>query len=168
MIGPARDDELDAICAVVEAAFGQPEEAALVRALVADGVVAVSLVARDGAGRIEGQVLYSHLIATSEEGERVAAVALAPVSVLPDRQGTGIGAALIAAGDAACAELGATLSVVLGDPVYYTRFGYDVEAARDLVCAYSGPHLMAKPLGECGAAGRPGRACLSRRVRLSR
>ena len=148
MIGPVRDDELDAIAAVVEAAFGQRDEADLVRALIADGVVAASLVARDAAGRIEGHILYSHLIATSEDGGRVAAVALAPVSVLPARQGSGIGAALIAAGDAMCTELGATLSVVLGDPDYYTRFGYDVEAARDLACAYSGPHLMAKALGD--------------------
>ena len=148
MIGPARSDELDAICAVVEAAFGRRDEAQLVHALIADGAVAMSLVARDAAGRIEGHVLYSHLLATSEEGERVAAVALAPVSVLPERQGSGIGAALIAEGDAACAELGVTLSVVLGDPAYYARFGYEVEAARDLVCAYSGPYLMAKALGD--------------------
>lgn len=148
MIGPARDDEMDAICAVVEAAFGRRDEALLVRALIADGAAAVSLVARDAAGRIEGHVLYSHLLATSEEGERVAVVALAPVSVLPARQGTGVGAALIAEGDAACAALGATLAVVLGDPAYYTRFGYEVEAARDLVCPYTGLHLMAKALGD--------------------
>ncbi|BCW90344.1 hypothetical protein sos41_35120 [Alphaproteobacteria bacterium SO-S41] len=159
MIGPARSDELDAICVVVQAAFGRRDESLLVRALIADGAAALSLVARDAAGRIEGHVLYSHLLATSEEGERVTAIALAPVSVLPERQGTGVGAALIAEGDTACAELGITLSVVLGDPAYYTRFGYEVEAARDLVCAYTGPHLMAKALGD--AALPEGRVMLA-------
>ncbi len=150
MIGPARGDELQAICAVVEAAFGRRDEAELVRRLVNDGAAVVSLVARDADGRIEGHVLYSALLAMSETGEHVAAVALAPVSVLPGRQGSGLGAALIAAGDAACADLGMTLSVVLGDPAYYTRFGYQMEAARNLVCTYTGPHLMAKPLGDVG------------------
>jgi putative acetyltransferase len=148
MIGPARADELDAICAVVEAAFGRRDEAALVRALVADGAAVVSLVARDADGRIEGHVLYSALHATAEDGTRIAAVALAPVSVLPARQSAGLGAALIAAGDAACAVLGFTLAVVLGNPAYYSRFGYDVDAARAFETPYAGPYLMAKALGE--------------------
>jgi putative acetyltransferase len=36
--------------------------------------------------------------------------------------------------------------VVVGDPVYYGRFGFKVETAALLECPYSGPYLQALEL----------------------
>lgn len=52
------------------------------------------------------------------------ALALAPVSVLPDLQGRGIGAALIRESHRRAAELGYQLIVLVGHPDYYPRFDY--------------------------------------------
>jgi len=46
------------------------------------------------------------------------------VAVPPAMQGRGIGAALIEAGLAALKARGAAGCVVMGDPAYYTRFGF--------------------------------------------
>jgi putative acetyltransferase len=37
---------------------------------------------------------------------------------------------------------------VLGDPAYYTRFGFDLEAARAFCSPYSGEGFMIRPLGK--------------------
>ena len=50
---------------------------------------------------------------------------LAPIGVLPDYQNSGIGGALIRAGLEACQALGTPFVVVLGDPGYYSRFGFE-------------------------------------------
>ena len=36
---------------------------------------------------------------------------------------------------------------VLGDPKFYSRFGFDPDLAGGFMCRYSGPHLMALALG---------------------
>ena len=37
---------------------------------------------------------------------------------------------------------------MLGDPGYYPRFGYNLDAAPPFDCAYAGPHFMALRLNE--------------------
>ena len=49
---------------------------------------------------------------------------LGPISVLPEKQGMGIGALLMYAALERLKQLGAQGCVVLGDPNYYTRFGF--------------------------------------------
>ena len=49
---------------------------------------------------------------------------LGPVAVAPERQGAGIGAALINAGLDELRARGAAGCVLLGDPAYYERFGF--------------------------------------------
>ncbi len=125
-----------AIRAVVEAAFGRSLEADLIDRLRADGDAAISLVA-DGGGEVVGHVLLSGMAAPFR------ALALAPVSVAPHRQRSGVGTRLIRAGLDRAGE-GAWRGVfVLGDPAYYRRFGFDPAAARGFASAYAGPHLMA-------------------------
>jgi len=51
-------------------------------------------------------------------------VAVGPIGVLPDHQGTGIGSALIEALVAAADAAGAPLIALLGAPQYYNRFGF--------------------------------------------
>jgi putative acetyltransferase len=50
---------------------------------------------------------------------------LAPVGVLPRYQGKGVGSRLIRAGLVACREAGYDAVALLGEPDYYTRFGFD-------------------------------------------
>jgi putative acetyltransferase len=47
--------------------------------------------------------------------------------VRPDRQRRGIGTALIEAGLDRLREMGAEGSVLVGDPAYYCRFGFEVD-----------------------------------------
>ena len=132
------------IAEVVRAAFAQrygsgDGEVSLIAALRADGDVIVELAARDE-GEIIGHVLFSRMTA-DPQACRIAA--LAPVAVRTDRQSQGIGDALIRAGLAACREGGIDAVIVLGDPPYYQRFGFDAGLAAHLASPYAGPHLQA-------------------------
>lgn len=88
------------------------------------GVLSLSLVAEDD-GRIIGHVAISPV---SLSDGSTGWFGLGPVSVVPDRQAKGVGSRLI---HAALGELrqraGAAGCVVLGDPVYYGRFGFRVD-----------------------------------------
>jgi putative acetyltransferase len=126
-----------AIAALTQAAFRDAEhsdgsEAAIVARLRLDGDLALSLVAEDSGGRIVGHAAFSPV--TVSDGS-TGWYGLGPVSVLPARQREGIGSALIREGLARLRPLGARGCVVLGDPVYYARFGF----AHDPALAYPGP-----------------------------
>lgn len=138
---PDADDIADraAIHAIHSAAFGRPDEADLVDALRAGGWAEISLVAGKG-GQIAGHVLLSRLAAPMR------ALALAPVAVHPDRQGSGVGSALIREGLRIAAEQGWEAVFVLGEPAYYRRFGFSLAAARGYDCAYAGEFFMARIL----------------------
>jgi putative acetyltransferase len=122
------------------AAFGGNTEADLVERLHAGGDVLCGLVA-EIAGRVVGHILFSRLPIVLERGI-VTAAALAPLAVLPERQRQGIGTALVHHGLALCHERGVPAVIVLGDPVYYGRFGFSVDLAGDIQTPWSGPHLM--------------------------
>ena len=144
MIRDASPSDFPAIRAVISHAFGQSEEANLVEQLRADGDVLVELVeARDIA--VQGHILYSPL-AIEGDGYVVNAAALAPVSVLKAFQKSGIGSALIRAGNARCGELGLDAIVVLGHESYYPKFGFSAALAESLEAPFSGPHFMALEL----------------------
>jgi putative acetyltransferase len=72
----------------------------------------------------------------------VRALGLAPVSVLPARQGVAIGSKLIGAGVARAAQAGWEAVFVLGDPAFYSRFGFDAELARGFQSQYAGSCFM--------------------------
>lgn len=132
-------DDVTAIRALVEAAFGRAAEAELVDQLRADGDSVISLVAIDGSA-IVGHVLFSKMAAPFP------CLGLAPVSVQPERQRSGIGNALIRVGVERARHRGHHAVFVLGDHAYYRRFGFDVELARGFASAYAGPYLMVLPL----------------------
>lgn len=85
-------------------------------------------------GRIVGHILFTKI----RVGERVA-LCLAPVSVVPDCQGKGVGAALIREGHRIAAHMGYTHSVLVGHETYYPRFGYVPAGSMGLKCPFPVP-----------------------------
>ena len=115
-----------AITTVTTAAFLEAEhsggnEAEIIVALREAGQLAVSLVATENDGSIVGHIGFSPVLIN---GRDAGWFGLAPVSVSPDRQGHGVGKKLVEAGLAILAAEGAAGCVVLGDPAYYSRFGF--------------------------------------------
>jgi putative acetyltransferase len=114
---------------LVEAAFGRHDEALLVDELRRHGDIEVEYVATDR-DELVGHIAFSRLI--SPPG----CLALAPLSVHPDRQKTGIGSTLIRIATDAVEEGEWTAAFVLGNPAYYSRFGFDVELAQGFDTPY--------------------------------
>ena len=124
-----------AIYQVISSTFGRLSEAELVGALREADDSIVSLVADDD-GQIIGYVLLSKMDAP------FSALALAPVSVIPPRQRSGIGSALIKRAVSKARDEGWAAIFVLGNPNYYKRFGFDQEAAAGFTSPYAGRHFM--------------------------
>ena len=130
--------------AVHSAAFARGEEADLVEALHREGVVLLSLVARSNT-EVVGHVLFTRIWIDST-GRSLAAVALAPVAVLPTHQRRGIGSELIRLGLSRLRERGEHIAVVLGDPKYYSRFGFSAGKASALKNSFPADYFMALEL----------------------
>lgn len=114
-----------AIRAVIGAAFAQAAHASGTEADIVDGLrrggaLAVSLVA-DIDGRIAGHVAASPVSIAGAGGWH----GLGPVAVAPRDQGHGVGSALVQAALAGLRAAGSAGCVVLGDPGYYRRFGFE-------------------------------------------
>jgi len=138
-IRPARSGDATAIGDILRAAFDTDAEARLVDALHDDRDAVIALVAEE-TGQVVGMVLLSMLEAPA------GALALAPVAVHPDCQGTGIGTALVRAAIAAARDRGSSAIFLLGEPGYYERFGFSVAAARPFDSPYPPEYMMALPL----------------------
>jgi putative acetyltransferase len=103
-------------------AFGTTVEAGLVDALRCRDAITLSLVAVKGE-KIIGHVLFSQVEILSQ-ASLSATLGLGPVAVLPEEQRKGTGARLIEAGLEECRKAGHEVVVVLGEPDYYSRFGF--------------------------------------------
>ncbi len=108
------------------AAFGERGEvvAALVndlrRAVTADN--GLSLVAED-AGEVVGHVMFTRSLLDAPP-RLVEVQVLSPVAVLPERQGRGIGSALIRRGLETMSERSVPMVWLEGAPGYYSRLGF--------------------------------------------
>ncbi len=141
-VRPAVETDRGGIRQVLTTAFPAVDEADLVEQLRRDGDMAVELVAVED-GRIVGQIGFSRMKVVAD-GAPVPALGLAPVALLPSHQRHGIGGRLIQSGLAAANGRGIALVFVLGDPDYYGRFGFRLEAAAPFASPYAGPHFMAQ------------------------
>lgn len=162
LIRQERTDDVAAIRAVTAAAFagmpysmppvdpdGVPGEASLVGWLreSAGWIPELSLVAEE-----DGEIV-GHAVATRGSVDRqglddVPALGLGPVSVAPDRQNSGIGSALVRGVIAAADDLGEPLMVLLGEPAYYSRFGFKPAAELGIAAPEPewGDYFQACPL----------------------
>ncbi len=122
-IAEALDSDLEDVLFVERVAFEQDEEAELVRALMADPSARplVSLLAREEE-RPVGHILFT--TARLEGAPDVSVAILAPLAVVPDAQGRGVGGALIERGLVLMSEAGVDLVFVAGHPGYYPRHGF--------------------------------------------
>jgi putative acetyltransferase len=127
-IRPEVPSDAEAISNVITAAFVGAEhssgtEASIVEALREARSLAVSLVAMEKES-IVGHVAFSPL---TIDGCSDGWFGLGPVAVVPRRQAQGIGSALIEAGLASLRARGSNGCVVLGEPAYYSRFGFTAD-----------------------------------------
>lgn len=128
-IRPEEPDDFTAIAKVIYAAFlnhphhapgALPTEHKIVDALRANGVMTLGLVAEVD-NKIVGHIAFSPVEINAAPS---AWYGLGPVSVAPEQQGRGIGAALVRSGIEAMRARGAAGIVLLGEPAYYQRFGF--------------------------------------------
>ena len=127
-------------------------EADLVSRLRRDGDMVLSLVAEDD-GVVVGFVGFSRL-RVDGAATQFHAVALAPLAVYPEYQQQGVATRLIRDGHACLAAIGETLSVVVGEPDYYRRFGYSNHRVARFTSDYQSPYLLGLSFGAAPWEGR--------------
>lgn len=137
-------EDVAAIDAVHRAAFDGEVEAKLVTALRADAgwLPALSLVA------VVDDAVVGHVVCTRATVDEVPALGLGPLGVLPERQRTGVGEALMHAVLGAADALDEPVVVLLGHTDYYPRFGFRPAVALGIVppVADWGPHFQVRTL----------------------
>ncbi len=150
-IRPYQGEDAIAVREVHLRAFdGRGYEARLVEMLHAAGAAPVSLVAMaEPYVRVVGHILFSPVQLDGAESDPPMMVGLAPVGVLPEYQGRGTGSRLIREGLEACRKAGYSAAVVLGEPGYYSRFGFGRASAKGLSNEYGvDEHFMVTELSD--------------------
>ena len=139
IIRQTNERDLDHILSVHKSAFGQDDEALLTADLLNDpsAVPRLSLMAVVE-GIPAGHVLFTRAIVTGAKAGLAASI-LAPLAVIPEVQGRGIGGELIRSGLRQLAEADTALVFVLGHPGYYPRFGFRPAGALGLTAPYPIP-----------------------------
>lgn len=129
------------------AAFPGPEEAEIVDRLRAACSDYTAFVAVDGEG-VVGHILFTPV---TLEGAGPGGMGLAPMAVVPLRQGEGIGSMLVRHGLAHLKTAGCPFVLVLGHPEYYPRFGFQRASRWSIGCQWEGvpdEALMLLPFDE--------------------
>jgi len=126
-IRKSEEPDLSAILNIQLEAFGNtegPEVATLVTDLFCDPTATplLSLVAIHN-NQIIGHALFTRSQVSGSD-KQISSVILAPLAVIPSRQGQGVGSQLIKAGMEFLSETGIELVFVLGHPGYYPRHGF--------------------------------------------
>lgn len=114
-------EDLPQLKSLYSQAFPEEDLYPLVRELLSDAWPVRSFVASHEIG-IVGHVCFTSCKVGPVEND---VSLLAPLCVSPARQGQGIGSALVEHGFDDLRRLGVGEVLVLGDPVYYSRFGFE-------------------------------------------
>lgn len=153
LIRPVREGDAPAVRHVLEHAFPTRAEADLVERLRANGTAVIELAALDG-DSIVGHILFSPV--TLEPLAGTVGLGLGPVAVMPDHEKHGVGRRLIQNGVAASHKWGAGFVVVIGDPAYYGRFGFEPADKYHLRNEFGAPGSFMVFKLESGALPPPG------------
>jgi len=136
-----------AISQINNLAFGRENEAQLIAEIRRSNfyIPELSLVAEVD-NIVVGHILFSYIELVSEEKLQV--LGLAPIAVHPQFQKQGIGSALIKAGLTKAETRGESLVIVLGDPQFYSRFGFVPSTTHEIASSFPVPDefFMVKPL----------------------
>lgn len=108
------------VAAFLKAPHTDHTEQFVVKALRESGVLSISLVA-EHEGSVAGHVAISPVTISDSTDSWYG---LGPISVLPSKQGKGIGSKLMCAAIQELKNIKAKGCVLLGDPNYYNRFGF--------------------------------------------
>ena len=138
-IREATNSDLDDVLRIQEDAFGHQKESNLVKDLLPDNTAKpyLSLLAINDESAV-GHILFTKARLTDNKNN-VSAVILAPLAILPDYQGKGIGGRLIEEGLKQLPELKVDLVFVLGHPEYYPRHGFKPAGIRGFEAPYPIP-----------------------------
>jgi putative acetyltransferase len=125
-VRPERASDRDAIRALHELVFEEPDEGEIVDAIrgTADAVEGGSIVALDKSGALIGHLLASRGFIVGSDGTRRAVWMLGPFAVRADLQGRGVGARLMREQINRATKRGVPLICLLGHASYYPRFGF--------------------------------------------
>lgn len=127
LIRPEHAQDIDAIRQLTAIAFAAVEysnqtEPAIIDTLRDAKALTLSLVAVSESDEIIGHIAFSPV---TIDGGELGWFGLGPVSVHPDQQRRGVGEALVRQGLDTIRQTGAAGCVLLGDPGYYRRFGFE-------------------------------------------
>ncbi|OIO03273.1 MAG: GNAT family N-acetyltransferase [Elusimicrobia bacterium CG_4_10_14_0_2_um_filter_56_8] len=131
--------DFDAIRKLNKKAFKGKNESKLIDAVRESScfIPALSMVAvKDGV--VVGHILFTPVRIKSPQ-TAVPALALAPMSVLPELQNRGIGTALVKKGLEESVKSGHKIVVVVGHPEYYPRFGFVAAGGKGLKLPFEAP-----------------------------
>lgn len=117
-----------AIAAVTAAAFAgkayaDGDEDTLPAKLREAGALVLSLVA------VQGKTVIGHLALSPALVGGAKWLGLGPVAVLPDKQGQGVGSALVTTSLSVAQSYGRGGVVLMGDPAFYGRLGFEASGA---------------------------------------
>lgn len=118
-------NELSQILAIYPAAFPDEELRPVVSSLI-KGTAEVLSLAAFHEGALIGHVVFT-VFNGDDAGDKGAGALLGPLGVLPELQGQGIGSGLVQRGLERLDSQGTRQVFVLGDPKYYSRFGFRPE-----------------------------------------
>ncbi|AKG21704.1 GNAT family N-acetyltransferase [Calothrix sp. 336/3] len=129
---PETPADITPISQVITAAFSQPEEALLVEKIrqSENFIPELSIVAVENQV-ILGHILFSRIFLDTDQ-TTLSVLALAPLAVTPKKQRQGIGSQLVEIGLSKCRELNHTIVLVLGNPGFYHRFGFQTASKFNL------------------------------------
>lgn len=130
-------EDIEAIRQVNMVAFGRETEANLVDRL--RGIASTFSCVAVQSDRIVGHLLFSPVAVAGNCSSNLSILGLAPVAVLPDYQRLGMGSLLIREGLKECVRSGFQAVVVLGNPDFYSRFGFIPASRKSLGCEYDVP-----------------------------
>ncbi len=141
---------------LLQRCFPTLAEAKLVHKLRRNGLLTLAMVATDSEGQIFGYAAFSPV---TLNGEEVGWLGLAPIAVDEHVRGKGLGRRLIYEGLETLHEFGYNAVVVLGDPAWYQRYGFEVASRYHLYCCWpdSEAAFQVCPLNEQALAGVTGR-----------
>lgn len=127
--------------------FPTSAEAELVHQLREDGLLTLGVVATDDEGQVMGYAAFSPVTVNGEDRQWVG---LAPLVVDEQVRHQGLGQQLVYEGLDTLNEFGYAAVVVLGEPAFYARFGFESAAQHQLHCRWpdSETALQVYPLAE--------------------